>query len=591
MTNGTPPPYDVGWDRVEAMARSEGLSDGLQAKIADPQWMLARQWQVGEFRGDDAAQPAAIQATWRTVPLTGYHGPGRPRPGDPPHDLPRDRPLESIVEASASPDSGAAGLHVDAAGTRRLAWLLRRHGLAAVFAALLAEFPVAQPERAVAAGGPGRAAVALLTRRALDTRAVAGAPSERLRQALAGATTTGQADQAVTIIGQWREWFDRRIAPPSGQAWDDARLEHSFTLEAGADTPIRLRAGEHDGGPLDWYTFDLPAGQAKPPTQPSGKRPGGREPAESRIAVLPTPARYRGMPASRWWELEEGEVNFGDLEAGPADLARLLVAEFATSYRDDWFVVPIRVRAGSLIEMRDVHVIDTFGGRTAVASVAATDHDRLGPARPWRLFELSGDEPAAGHPSPWLLVPPATVGDLEGPVLEEVRFARDEGANLVWGIESAVEGPLGRPVDRADAWHTAHPRVPAEPAQPAADPTWRYRLEAPAPPWWIPFIPERIDPAGSAQVRLRRARMQSWSLLDGGAGAPGQVGPQSTLLDPRRPRWLSEEQVPRDGVRVEVRWRYARWTDGSVHLWRQRHRRPGRGERSSGLRWDIIERD
>jgi hypothetical protein len=46
------------------------------------------------------------------------------------------------------------------------------------------------------------------------------------------------------------------------------------------------------------------------------------------------------MPVSRWWEFENGTVHFGDLEAGPADLARLLVAEFATVYADDHFVVP-----------------------------------------------------------------------------------------------------------------------------------------------------------------------------------------------------------------------------------------------------------
>jgi hypothetical protein len=70
-----------------------------------------------------------------------------------------------------------------------------------------------------------------------------------------------------------------------------------------------------------------------------------------------------------------------------------------------------------------------------------------------------------------------------------------------------------------------------------------------------------------------------------------QAGPQSTLLDPTRPRWLSEEQVPSDGLVVEVRWRYARWRDGSVHLWRQRRRRPGGRARSSGLRWDLLEGD
>jgi hypothetical protein len=41
----------AGWQRIEAMARSIDLEGGLQARIADPLWMLARQWQVGSSGG------------------------------------------------------------------------------------------------------------------------------------------------------------------------------------------------------------------------------------------------------------------------------------------------------------------------------------------------------------------------------------------------------------------------------------------------------------------------------------------------------------------------------------------------------------
>jgi hypothetical protein len=79
--------------------------------------------------------------------------------------------------------------------------------------------------------------------------------------------------------------------------------------------------------------------------------------------------------------------------------------------------------------------------------------------------------------------------------------------------------------------------------------------------------------------------MEAWALL-----GVGQVGPKSELLDPRRPRWLYEEEVPTNGVRVERSWQLGRWQDGSLHVWLQRRKRPGRGERASGLRWDLLER-
>ena len=39
------------WDRLESMARTIGLEGGLEARIADPLWMLTRQWQISEFQG------------------------------------------------------------------------------------------------------------------------------------------------------------------------------------------------------------------------------------------------------------------------------------------------------------------------------------------------------------------------------------------------------------------------------------------------------------------------------------------------------------------------------------------------------------
>jgi hypothetical protein len=265
------------------------------------------------------------------------------------------------------------------------------------------------------------------------------------------------------------------------------------------------------------------------------------------------------------------------------------VAEFATSYSDDWFLVPMRLGVGTLTEVTSMRVVDNFGGSAVVASVASLDSGRLGADRPWRLFELDGDAVSAAHPSPWLLLPPSVAGSLGGPPVERVVFARDDAANLAWGIEALVEGPAGRAVDRPAAWTgsglsgpAARPsRVPGSGTQ-QADGLWRYRLEAPAPPWWIPLIPERVT-AGRSDIRLRRARMESWNTLAG-----GPLGPQSEILDPTRPVWLREEEVPATGVVIERRWRFARWHDGTTQLWLERSKRPAGGNRSSGVRWDII---
>src|SRR5215213_9238014 len=51
------------WHRLEPRPRSSDLAEALSARIRDPAWLLARQWQLGEFRGEDAASPAYMKVT------------------------------------------------------------------------------------------------------------------------------------------------------------------------------------------------------------------------------------------------------------------------------------------------------------------------------------------------------------------------------------------------------------------------------------------------------------------------------------------------------------------------------------------------
>src|SRR4051812_42802910 len=44
----------MSWTRLEPRARDNGLEQGLQARVADPLWLLARQRTFGEFTGEDA---------------------------------------------------------------------------------------------------------------------------------------------------------------------------------------------------------------------------------------------------------------------------------------------------------------------------------------------------------------------------------------------------------------------------------------------------------------------------------------------------------------------------------------------------------
>ena len=50
----------ITWDRLEPLDQTSDLRVALGAPIADPLWLLHRQWQLGELDGNDAGTPIAV---------------------------------------------------------------------------------------------------------------------------------------------------------------------------------------------------------------------------------------------------------------------------------------------------------------------------------------------------------------------------------------------------------------------------------------------------------------------------------------------------------------------------------------------------
>ncbi|HSF56361.1 MAG TPA: hypothetical protein VLA71_21565, partial [Algoriphagus sp.] len=47
-------PFISNRNRLEGLPRQAEFEKSLRAETADPMWMLTRQWQLGEFQGEDA---------------------------------------------------------------------------------------------------------------------------------------------------------------------------------------------------------------------------------------------------------------------------------------------------------------------------------------------------------------------------------------------------------------------------------------------------------------------------------------------------------------------------------------------------------
>ena len=342
------------------------------------------------------------------------------------------------------------------------------------------------------------------------------------------------------------------MAGPS--SWLHERLEYEFGLATGSTV---LRAPAHAGGEVVWADLEL---------VPSGSPPPEGAPVEPVAArMVAAPLTYPGMPASRFWEFEDGQIDLGSVWADPHELARLLVVEAALVTGGDWVVVPFDVPAGGIVRIRGVSYTDTFGSTWLVEPEEAEPGS-------WRMFEVT-DTVGATH-VPGLVVPPPEASALAGPVLEDVGFLRDEGANLVWGIVHLAQGAGGRPAVPADGADAA-PRRDASPD--AAEPVLTYSLMAGIPATWVPYLPRAAGTDGVALVRGRIPRFDQ----DCVPLAPPTIG---TLL-PEHPV-LQSAEVPREGVRVRRVPMIARLGDGRWRSWTARRVAPGRGEAESGLRYD-----
>jgi len=343
-------------------------------------------------------------------------------------------------------------------------------------------------------------------------------------------------------------------------------MEYAFSVAARlSDGEVPLTAREYYEGHLDWHDFDLNAEISLGAARDNAIKP-------IKQTLVPAPVTYRGMPAQRFWEFEDARVDFGAVKAGPEELARLLLVEFALSYGNDWFVIPLELPVGSIYRPRSLVVTNTFGERFLIPS----SQDAGEPFVSWRMFQLSSP-PQPGRtttvPDPTLfLLPPALLKTLEHEPVEEVLFLRDEMANMAWGVEKIIESPSERPLNRYE-------QQQSPPAPPAGQPgTLNYQLATSVPDYWIPLVPVRSETG----LRLQRGKVLK---IDGKIEA---VGAKGRVLDAGQPLAIFEEEIPREGIRVTRTWQMARWHDGSTHLWIGRRKEIGRGEGSSGLRFDTV---
>jgi len=552
-----PQPSITQWQRLESDPVELDLVAGLEARLADPLWLIGRQWQFAELKGEDAGMPVVVE-------LSGEEGRlGFDTTDGDSHALP-----EPAIEAEAALQAIPA-IAVNAAVDLREALLdaLPDEDGGKAFAAFRDAFPLtlaANPDDAV-----GRDFTALLGDQALDADALATAldgaldASGVLIDLPASINLSGSLrDTARQAAEAWLEdWHALLVEPHGESSWKPERLEYTTTMTAAtSDGTVPIAVPEYASGRFDWWALDV----GGPPQGP----PAVVRTVEAKR--IPMPIRFPGMAADRLFEIEPDGVNLLAANAGPTGFMTMLMIEYAVAASNDWYQMPLTLSYGSTFRVKTMNVRDSFGQVTQIpASASGGAH--------WAMF-VATESRFASSRSPLFLYPAATAHAIQGEAIEEVAFFRDEMTNLAWAVERRLPG-----VTPTSFRPQPEPSLGQQLESPEApDAGLIYRLQTPVPHNWFPLAPELAD--GTTVLRLRPLKR---------LGEPAGSGDKPTAEVLKRPDGkaliVEEREIPRTGIIVMRSFQFARDTSGRRLIWLGRQKLASRGEGSSKLRFDWLD--
>ena len=574
------------WTRLEPSAPDPSMQESVKARLLDPLWMLARQWQVGEFQAQDVGMPVEARVRSTSAPLSRVHLGTIPANTMTTGDLfdPLAQPLETLIERRPMRPKDPNDLTMLTlaleAGAHFLRMLTAQPISKSYRAAFIAKFALLAPTTPPD-DEPTRRLIATMAGRALDGRRLAAAIRAGVPQLVADpalAIAPGDQAEATAAANAWLVWYDSFCSEPAAGAaldcWNPDRLEYSISVTARLSPnpfdEVTLTAFEIDAGKIDWSTFDINLDVNM------GSLPDRKFVANVQT-VIPAPVTFRGAPAQRFWEMEEAQLAYGLTPVGPTDLVQLMMIEYASSYGNDWFVIPLELGVGTVTQVESLVVTDSFGVRTLLRPIG----DWRLPEANWSMWQLDyvrypGADPFPVASSNVFFLPPTAGRILDGNDLEEVLLARDEMANMAWAVERSIEGPTEQAAPRDPG--TASPPPAHDDSVPLG-----YTLASTVPDNWIPLLPVQQQGTGGAVIqRLRRGAVLAPD------GSNRTTPARCDILSAGSQLLLFDEEIPREGVRMTRGRRMARWIDGSTWLWTAYKRRIGRGESSSGLQFDQL---
>jgi hypothetical protein len=289
--------YDV-YRRLESAPPHTDLDRGFQAEVADPLWLLGKQWLLGEHQGEDASSPIRVDYVGTQHPVDLHAGN--------PALNPQVIPPEAIVESE--PDD----------------WWT--------------------PGRRIRLGKLASASLPALAN-ADTSLLLKGLPTPYQR--LDGKGYDGLAlYQRRAELGLAPAVFAEVPATAPEDLWSASELAYETRFDCAGRT---LQLERHSGGDIDWYSVDANGTMPVPAPLPPGSQ------------VFVNRLSFPGAPPPRWWQIEDHAVDIGGFPPDRSHFATMLLLDLIASHGDNWFGFPVPSQLGHVISLHQVRVTDSFG--------------------------------------------------------------------------------------------------------------------------------------------------------------------------------------------------------------------------------------
>jgi hypothetical protein len=546
------------YNRLEPTPRTVDFDRSLRAEVRDAMWMLTRQWQFGEFKGEDAATAVTTKILGEHTNINTVHFNGD-------NKLAYDGsiPLETVVERELI----ARSLGIAVQMARYFIKLMKSHSN---FENRLNQLLIAYPLNYTVNinDTEGQQLLNTLKGKIFD--------GFSFYESIIDDTVPNDIKTVhVTEIEEFKNWYRRNYNQPestTGKSWKPSQLEYQFAVSCSSQetTLKKLNADHYPGGHLDWYSFDINL-----PLTPTSSPVPNDLVTEKVQSYIPVPLTFRGMPHPRFWTMEERVTDFGKIDTTPTGLLHLLLAEFGLTCSNDWFILPYQLAINTFCEIKGILVKDVFGEYTVIRPAGAGTGNQW---QRWAMFHHTMSGSAANLNSNSFYLVPSMNKSLEGPRLEQINFLRDEMANMVWAVENIVPSQAGNGI-RGDEMALPEDDNGSTAAAGANTngATIRYVLGTTVPRNWIPFIPRQIR-NNSPEIQFQRAQF------------PGTTGALGVILKEKEPPYFIDEEIlGSSGLLVSRSFQSTRFINGSSWLWIGRKKETGKGEGWSNLKFDQTE--